>query len=229
MGYIYMLIDTRNDKKYIGKHNGLKKDYWSSGLVPNRIAKMHGKDIFNRVILEDNISNETLNEKEIYYIKKYDTFKNGYNSTIGGDGGGEWVYSKSKEELEKISKIKSEKLTGRIFSKETKNKMSESAKIKKFTQTHKDNIGKAVKKRGGYPHSEETKNKLSLLMKGRKNNEHSKFMVENNPMSRGVSVNGETYISIAEACRILGVHRKSVAWRVKSEKEKYKDWFFMQN
>ena len=28
---------------------------------------------------------EQLSEKEIYYINKYDTFKNGYNSTTGGE------------------------------------------------------------------------------------------------------------------------------------------------
>lgn len=64
-------------------------------------------------------------------------------------------------------------------------------------------------------------------MIGRKNDEHSNFMIENNPMSRGVNINGEIYISISEASRILGIHRKSVVWRVKSEKEKYKDWFFV--
>jgi group I intron endonuclease len=227
MGYIYMLIDKRNGKKYVGKHNGFKKDYWSSGLVPNRIAKKYGKDIFERVILENNISDDKLNEREIFYINENDSFKNGYNATIGGDGGGHWIYNKTDDEIKRISEIKSKKLTGRIFSEETKAKMSESAKIKIFTQTHKDNISKAVKKRGGYPHSEETKNKLSLLMIGRKNDEHSKFMIENNPMSRGVNIDGEIYISISEASRILGIHHKSVVWRVKSKKEKYKDWFFI--
>ena len=70
MGYIYMLIDKRNGKKYVGKHNGFKKDYWSSGLVPNRIAKKYGKDIFERVILENNISDDKLNEREIFILMK---------------------------------------------------------------------------------------------------------------------------------------------------------------
>ena len=39
MGYIYLLIDKRNGKKYVGKHNGSDKNYWSSGLIPNRIKK----------------------------------------------------------------------------------------------------------------------------------------------------------------------------------------------
>jgi group I intron endonuclease len=222
-----MLVDKRNGKKYVGKHNGVKKNYWSSGLVPNRVAKKHGKEIFERIILEDNIPDDKLNEKEIFYIKEYDSFNNGYNATIGGEGGGHWIYSKTELEIKRIAEIKSEKLTGRVFSEKTKNKMSESAKVKIFTQTHKDNISKAVKKRGGHPHSEETKNKLSILMKGRKNDGHSNFMFENNPMSRSVSINDKIYISIAEASRNLGLHYKIVTWRVKSDKEKYKEWFFI--
>jgi len=165
MGYIYMLIDKRNGKKYVGKHNGSKKYYWSSGLIPNRIAKKYGKDVFDRIILEDNVDDELLNEREIFYISKENSFLDGYNSSSGGDGGGHWVYDKTEEELERISKIKSEKLTGRVFSEETIKKMSESAKNKVFTKKHRDNIGKSIKIRGGYPHSNETKEKLSKIMK----------------------------------------------------------------
>ena len=84
-GYIYMLEDTRNGKKYIGKHNGLKKDYWSSGLIPNRIAKKHGRSIFIRTILEENIDSiELLNLREVFYINEYNSFVDGYNMTVGG-------------------------------------------------------------------------------------------------------------------------------------------------
>ena len=92
MGYIYLLIDTRNGKKYVGKHNGNKKNYWSSGIIPNRIAKKYGRDIFNRCLLEDNIPKHLLNEKEIYYINKENSFLDGYNTTVGGDGGGDSLH-----------------------------------------------------------------------------------------------------------------------------------------
>ena len=32
------------------------------------------------------IENDDLNEREIYWIKKYNTYENGYNMTKGGDG-----------------------------------------------------------------------------------------------------------------------------------------------
>jgi group I intron endonuclease len=221
-----MLIDIRNDKKYIGKHNGNKKNYWSSGLIPNRIAKKYGKNIFNRVILEDNIESiELLNLKEIYYIELYNTFKDGYNSTIGGEGGGHWIYSKTEVEILEIKRKKSEKLKNRVFSIETRKKMSESAKNKIVTDEHKKNISEAVKKRGGVPHTEETKVKLSKIMGGRKNPEHSKFMCENNPKSQIVSIDGITYRTIKEASELLNISRSTIKYRLNSENKKFKNWF----
>ena len=225
MGYIYMLIDKRNGKKYVGKHNGLNKDYWSSGLIPNRIAKKYSKNIFERVILEDNIDNDLLNEKEIFYIKKEDSFLNGYNSTIGGDGGGHWIYNKTKEEIERIAKIKSEKLTGRFFTDETKKKMSESAKNKIFTKKHRENIGKSIKIRGGVPHSEQTKEKLSKIMSGRKNKIHSEFMKNNNPNFQKISINGVIFDSIQKASESLNISRNTIKYRLTSESEKFKNWY----
>ncbi|MEN6290516.1 MAG: NUMOD3 domain-containing DNA-binding protein [Methanobacterium sp.] len=221
-----MLIDTRNDKKYIGKHNGNKKGYWSSGLIPNRIAKKYGKNIFDRVIIEDNIETvELLNSKEMYYIELYDTFNDGYNSTIGGEGGGHWIYTKTEDEILDIKRKKSEKLKNRIFSDETRKKMSESAKNKILTDEHKKNISEAVKKRGGFPHTEKTKEKLSKIMSGRKNPEHSKFMRENNPKSQMVSIDGVIYKTIKEASELLNISRSSIKYRLNSKNEKFKNWF----
>jgi len=225
MGYIYMLIDKRNGKKYIGKHNGLKKDYWSSGLVPNRISKKYGKEIFDRIILEDNIENDVLNDREIFYIKQEDTFNNGYNSTVGGDGGGHWIYQKSQEEIKLISEVKSKKLSGRTFSDETKIKMSESAKKKIFTDEHKKNIGLAVKKRGGIKHTDETKKKLSIVKTGIKNEQHSKFMVDNNPKAQSVSIEDIIYLTIKDASEKLNLPRHIVKNRLNTNNQKYKNWF----
>lgn len=225
MGYIYMLIDKRNGKKYVGKHNGKKDDYWSSGLVPNRIANKHGRGIFTRVILEGNIDDVELNNKEIYYIELEDSFNNGYNSTLGGEGGNHWVNNKTEEELRVIRDKQSKKLKGRVFSDETKKQMSLSAKVKIFTKEHRENIGKAVKKRGGTPHSKETKDKLSKIMGGRKNPKHSKFMVDNNPKAQQVSIDGVIYNTITEATEILKISRSTIKYRLNNETDKFKNWF----
>ncbi len=149
MGYIYMLEDTRNGKKYIGKHIGNDKNYWSGGLIPNRIAKKYSKDIFDRIILEENIPDNLLNDKEIYYIKKYNTINEGYNLTNGGDGGDTISHNPNKEKI--IKKI-SNSLKGRVFSDDhlinlkdnhmskdplNRQKLSEALKGKLKTEEHK--------------------------------------------------------------------------------------------
>lgn len=48
--------------------------------------KKYGKEQFYVELLEGNIPIDQLDEKEIYYIDKYDSYHNGYNSTPGGDG-----------------------------------------------------------------------------------------------------------------------------------------------
>lgn len=217
MGYIYLLVDTRNGKKYVGKHNGEKPEYWASGLLVNKIAKKYGKNIFIRTIIEENIPNELLNEKEKLYIKEYNSFMEGYNLSLGGDGGGHWIFTKSKEEIERISKIKSEKLKNRVFSPETIQKMKESGKKKILTQQHKDNISKAVKLRGGFPHTQKTKDKLSEIRKGTKNPEHSNFMKNNNPNCRKVLINNVEYKSITEASNILEIPYTTIKFRLNNK------------
>ena len=105
MGYIYMLTDIRNGKKYIGKHNGTNPNYWSGGLIPNRIANKYGKKVFERVIIEDALSIDIIDDREKYYINLYNTINEGYNISEGGDGGD--TLSKHPNKIvigEKISK-----------------------------------------------------------------------------------------------------------------------------
>lgn len=175
------------------------------------------------MILEKDIIEELLNDREKFYIKLHDSFINGYNGTEGGDGGGHWIHDKTEEEKMVIAKKKSNKLTGRVFSEETIKKMSDSVKKKFFTKEHRENIGKAVKLRGGIPHTQETKNKLSEIKMGIKNPEHSKFMKKNNPNFKSVSIEGITYISIVEACNVLGIKRGTVKYRLNSKN--FINWF----
>ena len=223
MGYIYLLIDKRNGKKYVGKHNGSDKNYWSSGLIPKRIKKKHGKLIFERIIIETDIPHDLLNEKEIFYIEKYNSFSDGYNLSTGGDGADNWIMKKSKEELEEIFRKNSERQKGRVFSEKTKKLMSQSGKKKIFTENHKKNISKSLTGKVGRKHTESTKNKLSLIRKGVKNPKHSQFMQKNNPKSQKVSIEGVIYNTIKEACIVLNKER----WLVKNRlnTEKYKEWF----
>ena len=49
--------------------------------------KKYGWDNFAHEIIEKDIPNDKIDEKEKYYIHYYDTYNNGYNATLGGDGG----------------------------------------------------------------------------------------------------------------------------------------------
>lgn len=96
-GRIYKAEDTILHKVYIGqtfntlevrKKQHLKfalkkldKTYFSTFY---KMIRFLGKENFKWEIIEDNIPEEDLNDKEVYYIKKYDSYENGYNSNMGG-------------------------------------------------------------------------------------------------------------------------------------------------
>lgn len=50
----------------------------------SRGIRKYGQDAYELIILEDNLLEEQLNEREKYWIKFYNTYFNGYNQTIGG-------------------------------------------------------------------------------------------------------------------------------------------------
>jgi len=227
-GQIYLLLDKRNYKMYIGKHNGEKKNYFSGGLLPNKIIKKYGKDVFERIILHENIETEDeLDNLEKFYIKKYNTFGDGYNLTEGGDGGGNWINKKSKEEIKRIANQKSEKLKGREFSEETKNKMRNAKKGIPLTPEHIENIKKAQSGENhpwhGRKHREETKKKISDSKKGNKNPEFSKWMKDNAWNMVRVSIDDIEYKSMAKAGEALNVSKATVKGRCNSKH--WPKWF----
>lgn len=90
MGCIYMYTNNINGKQYIGQTSRpLKIRHWQHlsqdcGYIDRAIRK-YGMENFTLSVLEDNIDTiDELNQKEEYYIDKYDTFNNGYNLNRGG-------------------------------------------------------------------------------------------------------------------------------------------------
>lgn len=90
-GYIYKITNKVNGKSYIGQTRYTVEFRWrqhqhkkDNTYFHNAISK-YGVENFTVETLEEcNI--EDLDSKELFYIAKYDTFKKGYNLTIGGDG-----------------------------------------------------------------------------------------------------------------------------------------------
>lgn len=90
-GYIYLTTNLVNNKKYIGKHKASKfdSDYKGSGKALKRAIKKYSSDNFKVELLEKCYSEDILNNKEKYYIEKFNAVesRNFYNMKDGGDGG----------------------------------------------------------------------------------------------------------------------------------------------
>lgn len=95
MNYIYKITNKINNKSYIGKTSHLnplkrweehlkdsKKKLKSKRPLYSAINK-YGEDNFIFEIIEETNIPE---EREVFYINFYKTYKTGYNATLGGDG-----------------------------------------------------------------------------------------------------------------------------------------------
>ena len=95
MGFIYMITNTNNNKKYIGKTSYTIEDRWKEhcrnfqylrdNMPIHKAMLKYGIDSFSITQIEE-CDNEKLSEREQYWIAYYDTYNNGYNATLGGDG-----------------------------------------------------------------------------------------------------------------------------------------------
>lgn len=132
----------------------------------------HGVDSHKFEILE-RCSKEMLNEREIYYIEKYQTFdtEHGLNLTKGGDS--KVVFS--KKTLQKMSEAKKgvrpKHLIGYKHSKETRDILREKSMGNKnwLGKNHSEETKEKIRQaKLGTKASKETREKLSKASKGRK-------------------------------------------------------------
>ncbi len=137
MWIIYKHTCKITNKSYIGYTSETMEKRWKRHLKVSKkenykISKALRKypdQFWIHEVLIDNIPNiEEAKKLEILCIFYYDTFVNGYNSTLGGDGINNYHHTKeTKRKLSKISKGNKNSL-GRIVSEETKKKISNSLK-----------------------------------------------------------------------------------------------------
>ncbi len=94
MAYIYQITNDVNQKIYIGKtENSIEKRFkehcWDASRERNEkrplynAMRKYGVEHFHIELIEETNNPE---EREVYWIEKKQSFKNGYNATIGGDG-----------------------------------------------------------------------------------------------------------------------------------------------
>lgn len=156
---IYKITNIINGKIYVGQAYDIeerwkvhRRVYKTENQIIYRAMRKYGLENFSFNIIEE-CPIEELDEKEIFYIDKYNTYihaenSNGYNMTLGGQSTN--GHKHSKESKDKMRKAH----LGKTLSEETKLKMSEYRKG--------ENNGFY-----GKTHTEESKKKMSESHKGK--------------------------------------------------------------
>lgn len=192
---IYGIHNKINDKWYVGQAVDIKKrndnELWGlrkgsmhsngTNVYMDRAWEKYGEAAFEWVVLEE-CSVDLLDEREIFWIKQKDSYKNGYNLTCGGGG-----------------------MRGFVPNSDTRRKMSEARKGKKRSPDACKNISLA--KIGsknpmfGKKLSKESREKMSLAQRNKP--------LESKPV---ICINtGIIYPSIGEASRILNLQKSKIS------------------
>lgn len=113
---IYIYINKINNKKYIGQsinilrrkymheYNAFNKNTGEYNSKFHKALRKYGINNFTFTIIEE-CEKEKLSEREKYWINFYDSFKNGYNSTPGGEYGVSQKHEKNGRALLKLEDV----------------------------------------------------------------------------------------------------------------------------
>ena len=171
-GIIYRAYNSEG-KSYIGQTvktlEQRKYGHWSNrkdGKAFHNALLDKGLDAFKWEVLEDNIPEDELNDREIYWIDKFNSYENGYNSDRGGHLVPRKITVNNKNALGKKWKLDDD---------------TKAAMKKPKSEEHKKNISKGQK---GIPKSEETRKKMSIAAKKRCTKER---MSEIGKMKHGIA------------------------------------------
>jgi group I intron endonuclease len=220
---IYKITNPKG-KIYIGQSTNVY-DRWNKGHKYSHSKKTGvGKKLKNSLkkygwechvfeIIEE-CTIEQLEEKEIYWINYYNTYKNGLNSQIGGFTGyhnDEWKYNQSKNNKgTKRPTLKGKKRPDHsIFLKENGSGLSYER-----TQTHKENLSIMMKEIWSYK-KKEIGEKISK-----------------NKMNKGIkpiicdTLFGMEFKSLKEASELLGLNKGNICEILKGNRIHIKGFTF---
>ena len=168
-GIIYRYLNLESGKIYVGQTVNPErrfKQHLQSSQRDWHVDYQKHPEKYEYIVVEDNIPEDKLDEREIYWIDFFDSYNNGYNLTEGGVGNR--GYKHTEETKLYMSNLHSGEgnpmygihmcgenapMFGKHLSDETKRKISEAESGEKH-----HNYGKH--------HSEETKKKISDAQKG---------------------------------------------------------------
>ena len=95
-GSIYKITNILNGKMYIGKTLHSIQKRFQEHIKDSQKVRYDKRPLYDamnkygienfELTLVENAEAELLDEREKYWIEYYDTYKNGYNATLGGEG-----------------------------------------------------------------------------------------------------------------------------------------------
>lgn len=96
MSFIYLITNNVNGKQYVGKTEKTVEERFKQHIKDSsktqcqdrplyRAFLKYGVENFSYSVIEECSRNDSA-AREVYWIGKLDTYKKGYNATIGGDG-----------------------------------------------------------------------------------------------------------------------------------------------
>lgn len=100
---IYKITNTITSQCYIGQSINIE-ERWKQHIYEGKILhnktkfylalNKYGADVFEFDVLEECPLNQNfLDERERYWIEYYNSYNNGYNSTLGGQSENSWTYN----------------------------------------------------------------------------------------------------------------------------------------
>jgi group I intron endonuclease len=217
-----MTTNLLNGKIYIGQHQNKKFNpkYLGSGKIFTKAIKKNGKENFIVEILHKCDTFSMLDQKEIYYIKKYDSTNPdiGYNVSYGGEACMRGLHHTNKTKI-----ILSKAHKGIPLSEEHKNKISNSNKGKIKTKRCRKllsiaNTGKVrtLEQRKhlseitkGRKHTEEWKLNISKRMKGRKVSKATRKKISESNMGKKFSEETKMKMSKSQTGKKLSIETKN--------------------
>lgn len=213
---VYCLHCIATGKKYIGASTNIanriishKSASKTSNLPLYEDVRKYGWDNIIIGIVEEESDIDKLNQKEDYYIHKYDVINNGYNS------------QRSKPvPNEETKKRMSESHKGRDLTEDTRRRISESNKGQKRSQETKKRMSEAHKGIPGIIHTEETRKKISSIHKGRVLTEDWKRKISES--KKGTVISEDTRKKMSESLkgRVFSTqHKRKISEAKKNQSE----------